>query len=439
MEERETRKKGKKIWVGILIVLAVLLLAGGAAAAYYYTIARETLGEITDADDVTSVVSVYVLTEDTAKNLKDLKEETFGIAGNSADDAELAQTAAKLEDKLGRAPEIRSYDHLFALADALKTGEVRAALLHDVYVPAMAEAQGYEWMENGVRTVASFAWEQEREDRPDEEIDGDARELPETFALYISGIDTFGSVAVKSRSDVNILAVVNTRTKKILMLATPRDFYVDFAVTGGSKDKLTHAGMYGVEQSVDALERLYDIDIDYYLRMNFSGFVDIIDALGGVDVYSEHEFSVQNVRTYQKGWNRLSGIEALAFARERYSFARGDYQRAVNQMEVIRAVLTKMASTSVLKNYRAVMRAVSDSFETNMPEEQIMEFVRMEFLERPQWEIETFTTQGSDTRAQTYSMPGQNLYVIIPDEESVRQAKEKVAQTFSRTTDSDSL
>ena len=159
--------------------------------------------------------------------------------------------------------------------------------------------------------------------------------------MYLSGIDTYGGISARSRSDVNILAVVNTRTKNILLLSTPRDYYVDFEATGGAKDKLTHAGIYGVEQSMDALERLYDIDIDYYLRINFTGFVDIIDALGGVDVYSDYDFTVQNIKEYHKGYNHLDGLEALAFARERYSFADGDYQRARNQMEVIVPLSTK--------------------------------------------------------------------------------------------------
>ena len=114
--------------------------------------------------------------------------------------------------------------------------------------------------------------------------------------LYISGIDTYGGLSARSRSDVNILVAANTKTKEILMVATPRDFYVDFAVTKGQKDKLTHAGIYGVGASIDALQRLYSIDIPYYLRINFSGFIDVIDALGGVDVYSEYDFSVKDLK-----------------------------------------------------------------------------------------------------------------------------------------------
>lgn len=208
------------------------------------------------------------------------------------------------------------------------------------------------------------------------------------------------------------------------MLATPRDYYVEFSRTEGSKDKLAHAGIFGVEASIDALERLYDIDIDYYLRLNFTGFVDIIDALGGVEVYSEHDFTVKNIRDYQKGYNQLTGLEALAFARERLSFPTGDYQRVKNQMEVIKAVITKCTSPAILKNYRSVMNAIGESFETNMPEDQILSLIKMQLFDNKDWSFSTFTVDGTSAFRPTYTAPGMNLYVILPNTDAVRQARE---------------
>ena len=254
--------------------------------------------------------------------------------------------------------------------------------------------------------------------------------VPETFVMYLSGIDTYGGISARSRSDVNILAVVNTKLKKILLLSTPRDYYVDYNVTDGAKDKLTHAGIYGVEASMDALERLYGIQIDYYLRINFSGFVDIIDALGGIDVNSEYEFTVEPIKTYHVGINHLTGLEALAFARERYSFADGDYQRAKNQMEVIRAVVAQCASSSLLKNYASVMNAVSGSFETNMPDDQIASLVRMQLADMAQWEVTSYTSTGTGMYAETFSMPGQQLSVIEPDPASVEEAKRLIQELY---------
>ena len=200
------------------------------------------------------------------------------------------------------------------------------------------------------------------------------------------------------------------------------------------------AGIYGVEQSMDALERLYDIDIDYYLRINFTGFVDIIDALGGIEVYSDYDFTVQNVKEYHQGYNQLDGLEALAFARERYSFAEGDYQRAKNQMEVIRAVTDKAASSSLLANYNSVMNAVAGSFETNMPSQQIASLVRMQLSDMAEWNITSYTPAGESMYAETFSMPGQQLYVIVPDESDITEAKQKIEEvsgTDDQSGDSD--
>ncbi len=211
------------------------------------------------------------------------------------------------------------------------------------------------------------------------------KNIPDSFVMYLSGIDTYGNVGKRSRSDVNILAIVNTETKKVLLLSTPRDAYVEYLATQGAKDKLTHAGIYGVEASMDALERLYDVGIDYYVKINFTGFIEVVDALGGIEVHSDYDFSVGTLKDYKKGYNKLNGIEALAFARERYSFPEGDYQRAKNQMEVIKAVVKKCASSSMLANYGSVMDALAGSFETNMPNAQIAALVRMQLSDHAQW------------------------------------------------------
>ena len=307
----------------------------------------------------------------------------------------------------------------------LKKGKVGAVILNDAYVGMFADVEGYAWIATDLRKITSVEHEVDIEEEsvvPDN--------VPETFVMYLSGIDTYGGISARSRSDVNILAVVNTREKKILLLSTPRDYYVDYSVTGGAKDKLTHAGIYGIEASIDALERLYDIQVDYYLRVNFSGFVDIIDALGGVDVHSEYEFTVDPIKTYHVGENHLTGLEALAFARERYSFPDGDYQRAKNQMEVIRAVIAQCASGSLLKNYASVMNAVTGSFETNMPNNQIASLVRMQLADMAQWEITSYTSTGTGMYAETFSMPGQPLSVIEPDPASVEEAKRLIEELY---------
>ena len=251
----------------------------------------------------------------------------------------------------------------------------------------------------------------------------------EPFVVYLSGVDNRGELTENARSDVNILAVVNPSTKRVALINTPRDYYVDLAGTD-SKDKLTHAGLYGVETSMATLGNLYGINVDHYIRINFAGFISIIDAVGGVDVYSDQAFTsvgspgYYDPTTFAEGWNHLDGKSALAFARERHAFASGDIQRGINQMKVIDAMVNKLKSPTVLMSFSKLMDAVSDCFVTSLSQEQISALVRMQLGDLANWDIESCTVTGSSGKStQCYSAKGQNLYVMKPDENSVNEAK----------------
>lgn len=257
------------------------------------------------------------------------------------------------------------------------------------------------------------------EEKTEETAEAPQMQGDETFILYFSGIDVFGPVETKSRSDVNILAAVNRRTRKIQLVSTPRDSYVTIPGSGDAKDKLTHAGLYGIDCSIGALENLYGVDVNYYIRVNFSGYEDIIDKLGGIDVYSEYDFTVEPIKHYTQGMNHLSGIEALAFARERHAFAAGDYQRGKNQMEVVKALVNKMTSPEVLADFDNVMASFSDSFQTNMPQELISNLALMQLSDSREWQVETYYISGSSSKETTYSTPGTRVYVMHPDQTQV--------------------
>lgn len=409
---KSSTKKGLLLIGGIGGLL--LLLAAAMAVVQFFRV-KDTLEEITQPSVPVRELGVYVLEDDPAQELKDTAGYPFGALEDE-------DGLALLEQALGETPFWEGYPTPFALADALRKGECRAVLLEEAYQRSLSDARGYEWTETGMRKVGSLQMEKE------ETVSLAAPEgEQESFLLYLSGNDTFGDVSTLSRSDVNILAAVNIRTKKMTLVATPRDFYVSFSQTGGAKDKLTHAGIYGVEASVDALENLYGLDISYYLRMNFTGFVEVIDALGGVSVYSDREFTVENIRTYQEGYNQLTGIEALAFARERMSFPEGDYQRAKNQMEVIRAVAEKASSPALLENLSKVLDAVEGNFQTNLPRDQILALAP---ALAGDWDISSYTTSGWSDYRETYSMPGAELYVILPDEASVEEAASLLKETL---------
>ena len=258
----------------------------------------------------------------------------------------------------------------------------------------------------------------------------------EPFVLYLSGVDNRGELTEKARSDVNILAVVNPTTKRVALINTPRDYYVDLAGTD-SKDKLTHAGLYGVETSMATLGNLYGIQVDHYIRIDFAGFISIIDAVGGVDVYSDQAFTsvgspgYYDPTTFAEGWNHLDGKSALAFARERHAFASGDIQRGINQMKVIDAMANKLKSPTVLMSFSKLMDAVSNCFVTSLSQEQISALVRMQLGDLANWDIESCSVTGSSGKSsQCYSAKGQSLYVMKPDESSVSKAKELIASVL---------
>ena len=400
---------------GILLIggiLGLLVIVAVAVAFIQFGRVDDTLEQLTQPSPPLRELGVYVMQDDPAQELKDTVGYSYGGLERNGEEG-LALLGQALESD----PPWQGYPTAFALASALRKGECQAVLLEEAYQKSLADARGYEWTTEGMRKVGTI----ELLSQEDAALPAAPEGTPESFLLYLSGSDTFGDVSTLSRSDVNILAAVNLFTKELFLLSTPRDFYLSFDQTQGAKDKLAHAGIYGVEASVDALESLYGVDIGYYLRMNFTGFVEVIDALGGVSVYSDREFSVEGIRTYQEGYNQLSGIEALAFARERMSFPEGDYQRAENQMEVIRAVVEKAASPALLENLSAVLDAVEGNFETNLPREQIMSLAP---ALSGDWKITTYTVSGQSAYRETYSMPGEELYVILPDEDSVAQASE---------------
>ena len=258
----------------------------------------------------------------------------------------------------------------------------------------------------------------------------------EPFVIYLSGVDNRGELTENARSDVNILAVVNPKTKRVALINTPRDYYVDLAGTS-SKDKLTHAGLYGVETSMATLGNLYGINVEHYIRINFAGFINIIDAIGGVDVYSDQAFTsvgspgYYDPTTFAEGWNHLDGKSALAFARERHAFASGDIQRGINQMKVIDAMVNKLKSPALLMSFSKLMDAAADCFVTSLSQDQITALVRMQLSDLASWDIQSYSVTGSGSKStQCYSAKGQSLYVMKPDDNSVNEAKALIASVL---------
>ena len=260
----------------------------------------------------------------------------------------------------------------------------------------------------------------------------------ETFTVYISGIDSYGSIATVSRSDVNMVATINPKTKQVLLVSIPRDYYVQLRGTTGYKDKLTHAGIYGIETSVGTLEDLLATDINYYFRVNFTSLEKIVDALGGIDVYSKYSFTSSKASggTYyfSQGYNHMNGNQALAFSRERKnlpSSAGGDRGRGENQQAVIDGIIRKAISPAIITSYSKILNSLKDSFQTNMTDNDIQKLIKMQLNDMASWNITSYSLNGYDGYEPVYSSPNSKPYVMIPYEDTVTEAQNLIDKVIA--------
>lgn len=245
------------------------------------------------------------------------------------------------------------------------------------------------------------------------------------FNVYISGIDTSGSISNVSRSDANIIATVNTNTHEVLLTSIPRDYYVTLH-SKKARDKLTHSGLYGVNETVTTVEDLLNIDINYYVRVNFTTVIELVDTLGGIEVYSDYSFNAQGYH-FSQGYNYLDGKQALAFSRERHSFASGDNQRVKNQQAVIEAIIKKVLnSTTLLTKYTNILESLEGSFQTNIEQNEISNLVKEQLNNMSSWDIETNALTGTGSYGPTYSIGSAKSYIMLPNDTSVANAKEKI-------------
>lgn len=413
----------RRIWSGIIMVL----ISGAISAVMLYGLdvlssVEKAIDNITldnEEPQVITEMGIVVLSDSNIHQITDLSEFVIGYI-KDCDYEHTQKLMTEINSSIGGTANYIEFVNTASMAEALYAKTIDAIIMNTAYMEIIAELEGYEEFMNMTKVVYSSEIVTYIEFVEKHETNLDA------FVVYISGMDKFGHIGAKTRSDVNILAVVNTKTRHIQLINTPRDYYVPHSVSNGQPDKLTHAGLYGVNSSIYALENLYGINIDFYVRMNFSGFEGVIDALGGIDVYSEYDFTVEPIKHYTVGMNHLTGLEALAFARERKSFAAGDIQRGKHQMEVIKATVNKMTSVEMLSKYGTVLEELSWCFQTNMSSDEIYTLVRGQLASSKSWKFDNYTVTGTGSKQITYSMPGTELYVMLPNEKKVKEAKELI-------------
>lgn len=419
----------------LAMVLAVLIAASCAVLVYVVDRLYDTMQGITDPSVSKTTRNVYVMKEDPAQSVQDAADDVFGYV-LEYDEEYTAKTLDILEKELGKLPKTQGFDTVFAMVDALYSGEIRALILNDAYVSILEEWPGYEDFEDKTRVLYTAELEEQApvsNTDPTQETTEPATQptepqvqLPITerpFIIYLGGSDTRNKkLGNRTRSDVNILAAVNPVTKQVLLLNTPRDYYVANPAGGGAMDKLTHCGIYGTECSVEALENLYGVSIDGYAKINFTGFKTLIDAIGGVTVYSDASFTFDK-ESFVKGYNELDGKRALAFARERYTQAGGDRARGKNQMKIIKAVIQKLTTTTALiSNYSDILASLKGMLKTDISMEDIGSLVKLQLQEMPEWEVLSFAVSGKTGTDKNYSMPGLKSSVMYQDEALVGQA-----------------
>ena len=432
---KDARRTGALITGSVMTMVLLITLMVGTP---YLTKAVNTLGNMTGVNVEMADMGVYVKNDSSVQEVNELSGKTMGIMSV----LDRANTDKALEE-LQLAVATAEYAGISELADGLLSGEVDAILLNNAFLDLLTETEGYENILDEIREIHTQKTETVIENADDDtkdkwnildlfgKEDEEAQKRNDrVFTMYISGIDNRGGLIAKSRSDVNILATVNVDTRQVLLVSTPRDFYVPLPISNGQPDKLTHAGIYGVDVSIGTLEMLYGVDIDYYFRVNFAGFEKIIDSMGGVTVNSDYAFTTGGGYSFQKGENHLNGAQALAFSRERKSFSEGDRQRGKNQMAVIKAVINKAMSPAILSSYADIMESVSGSFETSMPYDVIAELVRDMLDKGGSWNIVTYSVNGSGDTRKPYSM-STNAYVMIPNQETVDTAIEKINQVMN--------
>ena len=399
-------------------ILAIVVMLGCGLVFKLVLDAQNLMQDFTSTITNTRNTYIVVLNDNAVMSVKDTASYRYG-ALEDYDVEHTQQMFDYIRQETGEDVTITNYTQASAMVNALYNGKVDALVMNGVSISLLMEQADYEDFLSRVRLLYTLPYQDKQ---PVEESTEES--VREPFVVYISGSDTRSALLRVSRSDVNILAVVNPNTRQVLLVNTPRDYYVANPAGKGALDKLTHCGNYGVECSVEALEILYDTKVSYYGQINFVGFEKLIDAIGGVTIHSDRAFKAGRSTYIQVGENNLNGEEALAFARERYNVSGGDNGRGKNQMKVITAVIDKMTSSKTLiANYSDIMKSLEGMFVTNFTAEAISDLVKMQMDDMSPWNVQNYAVTGRGGYAETYSWKGQELYVSWPNENTVNHAK----------------
>ena len=387
----------------IFSFLVILISVTYGLGDYYLYSTASTLNIVTEqAAKSKNTVSLIVMAESKKEDVQDINGSKIGVLTNINKEGTKKSLNDISKQNIGYSTE--KFDNVPAMLQALYEGQVDAIILNEAYRSNVSEIENYGNFNNETKVIHQTVYY--TKEANNSLAVSDITSKP--FTILITGNDSFGTLDEVSRSDVNMIVTINPLTSTILMTSIPRDAFVtevcdDYACNYGVEDKLTHTGIYGADTTKDTLENLLDIDINYIFRVNFSSMIDIVDALGGIDIdvaegmAISRFYSDSTLEGVHEGQNHLNGKRALAYSRERKAYLDGDVQRARNQQQVLQAMFKKASSPEVITKYSNILKAVGKAFDTNMTTKEITSFIKYQLQANPSWKFEQYVLKGENT------------------------------------------
>ncbi len=363
-------------------------------------------------DHETNVVSLITLEDGDISSISDVKDQDFGYLDSMSSDW-LVIVKDELSDSFQITPKFISYSSITEALEALRDNKIDVLVIDNAFVDIYQEEDPF--FESETKIIHTISRTENKDDIA-KNIDVDK----DSFTVLVSGIDVFGSITKLSRSDVNMLLVVNPKRGTVLMVSIPRDTFVALSCKDDKMDKLTHSGLYGINCTTETIEQFLDIEINYFIRLNFTSFINIVDAIGEIEVYNEVAFTSHDGMKFPKGNLTLSGFEAFHYARERKAFAGGDSDRVKNQQKVLEAMIKKLLTPASFIKIDQLIRIVSKNVDTNISSSDIAKLIRLQLDKNPKWQFASTLVLGEDAYRETFSWPGRDLFVVLPDPSSVR-------------------
>ena len=411
----------------ICVVITLVLIFGSCMGGYYISKTGSLLTNITNVTKhAKNTVSVVVKQSSDIKNKSQLNGlsvgtlRAIGTQGSSKALTELSKDGIVMNQS--------EYDSLSAVLEAFYNGEVDSIIINVSSRSQILDMESYADFDNNTRVVYQTYYKVENTDKANAVSDITSK----PFNVLISGSDTRGGFDENGRSDVIMVATINPKTSTILLTSVPRDFYVTTACDAadgcmqGALDKITHTGIHGTNTTKRTVEQLLGIEINYTFKVGFDTVTDLVDALGGVDVYVEPGYAVTtSTFSVHEGTNHLDGEHALAYARERYSYTEGDRQRTKNQQQVLMGIVNEATKPSVITKYASIMDAMANTFSTTMSNDEITSLIKYQINNNPKWKMEQYMVDGTGDTLMCAEL-GDAASVMVPDQSTVKLAKDKI-------------